>query len=145
MGVTATREFEVNPLEGSVTPAAAVTTDEKPATPSPNTGQPKKKTAAGKKASGKKPASKAADAAPDAPGKPHTFRAGSKAEIILKKLKTVKGAPIDELIEATGWQSHSVRGFISGTVKKKLGLEVASEPGKDGVRRYRITVAKSGK
>jgi len=77
--------------------------------------------------------------------KTHIFRSGSKAEIILKKLKTGKGSTIDELVEATGWQSHSVRGFMSGTVKKKLGLEVASEPGKDGVRRYRITDNTSGK
>jgi hypothetical protein len=62
----------------------------------------------------------------------------TKAEAVLKKLKSGKGATIDALMEATGWQAHSIRGFLSGTVKKKLGLPLVSETGKDGVRRYRI-------
>jgi hypothetical protein len=62
----------------------------------------------------------------------------TKAELILKKLKSAKGATIQAMMEATGWQAHSVRGFLSGTVKKKLGLPIISETGKDGVRRYRI-------
>ena len=43
-----------------------------------------------------------------------------------------------ELTAATGSQEHSVRGFLAGTLKKKLGYAVPSEPGVDGVRRYRI-------
>jgi hypothetical protein len=57
----------------------------------------------------------------------------TKAELILKKLKSAKGATIEAMMRATGWQAHSVRGFLSGTVKKKLGLAVTSEIGKDGV------------
>jgi hypothetical protein len=62
----------------------------------------------------------------------------TKAETVLKKLRSAKGATIEVLMEATGWQAHSVRGFLSGTVKKKLGLSVSSDMGKDGTRRYRI-------
>ncbi len=57
---------------------------------------------------------------------------------MLGKLRSAKGASIPMLMEATGWQVHSVRGFLSATVKKKLGLSLVSETGKDGERRYRI-------
>lgn len=67
------------------------------------------------------------------PLKPETAKS-TKTEAVLKKLKSAKGVTL----EATGWQAHSVRGFLSGTVKKKLGLTVVSEVGKDNVRRYRI-------
>lgn len=62
----------------------------------------------------------------------------NKTEIVLKKLRAPRGATAAALMEATGWQAHSVRGFLSGTVRKKLGLTVLSEVGKDGARRYRI-------
>jgi hypothetical protein len=63
---------------------------------------------------------------------------GGKTEIIIKRLRGARGASVADLMKITGWQAHSVRGFLSGTVRKKLGLELASEPGRDGVRRYRI-------
>lgn len=69
--------------------------------------------------------------------------APTKTDIVLKKLKSAKGATIQTLMDATGWQAHSVRGFLSGTVKKKLGHELLSETGKDGQRRYRIAEAKT--
>lgn len=69
----------------------------------------------------------------------------TKSEIVLKMLRTTKGASISELMKATGWQAHSVRGHLSGAVKKKLGLALMSELGKDGVRRYRAEqAAKAG-
>ncbi|MEP7354218.1 MAG: DUF3489 domain-containing protein, partial [Acidobacteriota bacterium] len=45
------------------------------------------------------------------------------------------GASLQELTEATGWQTHSVRGFLSGVVGKKMGLPVTSTK-RDGERRY---------
>ncbi len=58
-------------------------------------------------------------------------------------LKRKKGATIEEIVAATGWQPHSVRGAISGALKKKLGLMVTSEKLGDGPRRYRIVASKS--
>jgi hypothetical protein len=52
-------------------------------------------------------------------------------------LRREEGAGIEEMMQATGWQAHSVRGAISGSIKKALGLEVVSEK-IDGERRYRI-------
>jgi hypothetical protein len=70
---------------------------------------------------------------------------GSKTEAALKLLRRKTGASLAELQEATGWQAHSVRGFLSGTVRKKLALPLSSEVTKQGVRRYRIgTDAKAG-
>ncbi len=65
----------------------------------------------------------------------------TKTRTALDALGRKRGASLTELQEITGWQAHSVRGFLSGTVKKKLGLMLASEAGKNGVRRYRITEA----
>jgi len=52
-------------------------------------------------------------------------------------LKRDEGATIDQIVEATGWQRHTVRGAISGALKKKLGLTVTSEK-VEGTRIYRI-------
>jgi hypothetical protein len=70
-------------------------------------------------------------------------RAGkeSKANAILKLLHRRNGASIVELQKATGWQSHSVRGFLSGAVKTRLGLQLQSERTGKGVRRYLIAKA----
>lgn len=62
----------------------------------------------------------------------------SKTEIIFCKLRSSKGVTLEILIQTSGWQAHSVRGFLSATVRKKLGLELISEVGKAGARRYRI-------
>lgn len=68
----------------------------------------------------------------------------SKLAMILKKIRTKNGATLDTLMEITGWQVHSVRGFLSGTVRKKLGLPLSSDIGKDGKRRYRLAEPEVG-
>ena len=65
----------------------------------------------------------------------------TKIEQCLELLTAPDGATIDALQAATGWQAHSVRGFLAGTVKKKLGLILDSEKTEDGVRRYRVVQA----
>lgn len=70
--------------------------------------------------------------------KPTAQTAETKTSLVLKKLQSPKSVTIEALMEATGWQAHSVRGFLSAVVRKKIGLNLLSETGKDGVRRYRI-------
>ena len=66
-------------------------------------------------------------------------RQGSKTAKVLDLLKRSGGATGKELMKATGWQAHSVRGFLSGVLGKKMGLTVRSTKAEDGERRYSIT------
>lgn len=54
-------------------------------------------------------------------------RTGTKQSMLLELLRRKAGATIEELVAATGWQAHSIRGAISGLIKKKLGLSVTTE------------------
>ena len=65
----------------------------------------------------------------------------SKTDNIVALLQRPEGATIKAIMKATGWQSHSVRGFLAGTVSKKLKLKLESEK-VDGERVYRIARAK---
>ena len=65
-------------------------------------------------------------------------RKQTKQAACLALLRGPNGASIDELQKATGWQAHSVRGFLAGAVKRKLGLLLTSDKDAGGVRRYRI-------
>ena len=62
----------------------------------------------------------------------------SKSDRVLLLLSQANGATLDELMKATKWQAHSVRGFLSGAVRKRKGLTVLSECDGEGARRYRI-------
>ncbi|MGC4024307.1 MAG: DUF3489 domain-containing protein [Mesorhizobium sp.] len=69
-----------------------------------------------------------------APGRPEN----SKAAVVLKKLRLTRGVTVAQIMDLTGWQPHSVRGFLSAVVRKRLKLNLVSEIGKDGQRRYRV-------
>ena len=64
---------------------------------------------------------------------------GSKTAKILELLKRADGSTLKEIMKATGWQPHSVRGFLSGTLRKKLGIRVDSFKRDDAERAYRIS------
>jgi hypothetical protein len=65
-------------------------------------------------------------------------RAGSKTTQVVDLMKRPSGATLKEIMAATNWQAHSVRGFISGTLGKKMGLNVTSAKREDGERVYSL-------
>ncbi len=81
---------------------------------------------------------KPAGAKPKGRTSPPAVRRGTKQALMVDLLKRKKGATIEEAVTATGWQPHSVRGAISGALKKKLGLTVTSERVDGRGRVYRI-------
>ncbi len=109
------------PAKGKIAEAAAPT-----APPTKRRGR--HATAAAKPVKKSKSRSKATGAA----------RRGTKTAKILALLRRPTGASLLELRKVTGWQPHSVRGFLSGAVKKKMGLRVDSLSRDDGERAYRV-------
>jgi hypothetical protein len=101
-------------------------TDASPETEAPN-GEPAK-------GAGKRRARKAAETKEKAP----RTRADSKQAKLIEMLKRREGATIEEIVKAFDWQAHTVRGAIAGALKKKLGLNVASEKSESRGRFYRI-------
>jgi len=70
---------------------------------------------------------------------PVKIRAGTKQAAIIALLQRPEGAAIAEIVAETGWQGHSIRGLISGGLKKKLGLPIASDQDAIRGRVYRFT------
>jgi hypothetical protein len=91
---------------------------------------------AAKKTAAPKPAAKP-KLAPKAGKQSTNADPDKKSAQVLKLLRRPQGATINELSIATTWQPHSVRGFLSGTVKKRYGLKLTSEV-VDGTRHYRV-------
>ena len=71
------------------------------------------------------------------PGPQSDAKRPSKQDEVIAMLRRPEGATVDEVANATGWQRHTVRGVFSGTLKKKLGLTLASATEERG-RVYRI-------
>jgi Protein of unknown function (DUF3489) len=90
-----------------------------------------------RKGSAKAPTAKTTDA-PINPKPPRT-RENSKQAQMIGLLKRSDGATLNELIEATGWQAHTVRGAMAGALKKKLGLTITSDKTTGQERTYRIS------
>ncbi len=93
----------------------------------------KKRTTKRSTASSSKRAKKAGET-----GAPTAVRSGTKQSAAIDMLRSPGGATITALRKATGWQPHSVRGFLAGVVRKRLKLDLQSGV-VEGVRIYRIT------
>ncbi len=77
----------------------------------------------------------------EAAPKARTPREGTKQATMIAMLRAPDGATIEEIMAATGWQSHTVRGAMAGALKKKLGLEVTSEKVENRGRVYKLPAA----
>lgn len=88
-----------------------------------------------------KPPSSKKSSAKAPPARHHKSGAASKLDRVIAALRAPKGATIPDLMRLTGWQAHSVRGALSGALKKKRGFAIASKK-TDGERVYRIETRK---
>jgi hypothetical protein len=111
------------PQEQTKSAPAMATTKARVAKPRPHAGPTKAK-----------PARRAPRAKKAAPA-----RSGTKTGKILELLKRPGGVTLKDLMKATGWQAHSVRGFLSGALAKKTGTPAESFKGADGQRTYRLS------
>jgi len=74
-----------------------------------------------------------------AKGSSTAAKGNSKKDEVIALLSSPDGATLPQLMAATGWQKHSVRGFLSGTLNKKMGLKLSSSKNEAGERLYRVT------
>ena len=128
--------------EEQANPPAAATVQPPKATKRAQVTPRKRRVAPGKPRSGKKASSaaqrpksqKATKQAKPAAG----AREGSKAAKVLGLLRRPDGASLKELMRSTGWLAHSVRGFLSGAVAKRIGFKLVSAKSENGERRYSV-------
>ena len=84
------------------------------------------------------PAEASGQPAPATAPRERKTREGTKQALVIEMLRRPEGASIAEIVEATAWVSHSVRGFLAGALKKKLGLTIDSEKDATRGRVYKI-------
>jgi hypothetical protein len=101
------------------------------------TGRNRKTHTAAHKAARPKPTTRSASGHRPRSSSQRPGRAESKQARIIAMLRTPSGATIEAMVHASGWQQHSVRGFLAGVVRKRLGLNLISDTGERG-RVYRI-------
>jgi hypothetical protein len=134
--ITAKGDHMTSITEETETAQAEAASEQPKGTKKAHVGKRARHVAPKKAKSGKKAAP--AKKAPKGAKKAGSARDGSKTATILEMLKRTGGATAKELLKATGWQPHSLRGFISGTLGKKMGLTVVSTKSEDGERSYSI-------
>jgi len=132
------------PMVPEITLQAAPAQASDPTTPTNAMRAPRKprvapeRTKSGKKTTPAQKRAKTPNAAKQAKPAKAGAREGSKAEKVLELLKRRQGATLADLMKATGWQKHSIRGFLSGTVGKKMGLTLISKKAEGGERNYSV-------
>jgi DNA-binding NarL/FixJ family response regulator len=67
-------------------------------------------------------------------------RKGTKQEKLIALLRRKEGATVEQIARVLGWQPHTVHGVLSGTIRKRLGLNLVGESNAAGTRTYRISV-----
>jgi hypothetical protein len=154
IGVEADNDEALAPADTAPTSAEADSAADAPAPATEPNGAEKRAKTKPTKGKGKAKATKAAPptSAPEAAGEPSakpTPRAGTKQALMIDLLKRPEGATVEQIAAATGWQDHTIRGAISGALKKKLGLTIEATrtrevgPNKVGAKGsttvYRIT------
>jgi hypothetical protein len=121
-------------MKNNTTNSAAEATNKTAATMSP---EPAKKRSKARTGAKKGPRARKATKKRTAKRGATTARKGSKTDQVLALLQQPSGASLQAIMKATGWQAHSVRGFVSGHLGKKLGLRVKSVK-RDGERVYSV-------
>jgi hypothetical protein len=124
----------IQSLNGDSLAETASSAPKRPTKQAPAPKPSKKPTRSAKAKPERAPKRKAAKGA----AKPAAARDGSKKAEVIGLLQRKGGATLAQIMKATDWQAHSVRGFISGALGKKLGLTVISVRREDGERVYTI-------
>ena len=133
LGGASVNHDAANPTEPNIMSAATIETSTRSKHPVST------RRASGEEAKApKKPKSTPAAAKPPKPAEAQREERVTKQERLFILLSQPEGASIEDMMQATRWRQHSVRGFLAGTVKKKLGFSVTSSKLSGDVRRYRI-------